>query len=181
MSIDQRLLDLGLQLPQPLKVPGGARYPFSWVRVRGDHAYISGHLPLAPDGSLAEPRGKLGLELTVEQGTAAARLVGLAMLASLQRELGTLDRVTAWLRVLGMVNVAPGFAAIPTVVNGFSNLIVEVFGPDRGGHSRSAVGMANLPFDVAVEVEAEVELGPDTRTRPMAARGSPSPAAPGRR
>lgn len=172
MSIDERVRELGLALPAPFK--STVRYPFSWVRVRGHQAWISGHLPLAPDGSLAEPRGKLGLELTTEQGAAAARLVGLAMLASLQRELGSLDRVTAWLRVFGMVNVAPGFAAIPAVINGFSNLIVEVFGADRGGHARSAVGMANLPFDVAVEVEAQVELGPDAKTRPMAARPSSS-------
>ena len=80
------------------------------------------------------------------------------MLGSLQRELGELERVTAWLRVLGMVNVAPGFTAISGVVNGFSELLIEVFGPERGGHSRSAVGMAELPFGVPVEVEAEVEL-----------------------
>jgi enamine deaminase RidA (YjgF/YER057c/UK114 family) len=158
MPIDQRLRELGLTLPEPFKTPAGVRYPFSWIRVRRNRAYVSGHLPLAPDGSLAEPRGKVGAELTLEQGATAARLVGLSMLSSLQRELGSLDRITAWLRVFGMVNVAPGFAQIPEVVNGFSNLIVEVFGTERGNHSRSAVGVANLPFDVAVEVEAEVEV-----------------------
>ena len=158
MSIDERARQLGLILPEAFKSPSGAVYPFSWVRVRGSRAYVSGHLPLNPDGSLAEPKGKVGGELSVEQGAQAARLVGLAMLGSLKRELGSLDRVVAWLRVFGMVNVKPGFTQIPAVVNGFSQLIVELYGPDRGGHSRSAVGMAELPFGLPVEVEAEVEI-----------------------
>src|SRR5438046_9830269 len=102
MSIDERARQLGLILPEAFKSPTGAAYPFSWVRVRGNRAYLSGHLPLNPDGTLAEPRGKLGDGLTIEQGAEAARLVGLAMLGSLKRELGELERVTAWLRVRGM-------------------------------------------------------------------------------
>jgi enamine deaminase RidA (YjgF/YER057c/UK114 family) len=160
MSIESRLNDLGLVLPQPFRSPSGRPYPFAWVRVRGNRAYISGHLPLSADGSLAEPLGKVGAELTAEQGAAAARQVGLAMLGNLQRELGSLDRIRAWLRVLGMVNAAPGFSQVPVVVNGFSELILEVFGPEIGLHSRSAVGMAELPFNVPVEIEAEVEIEP---------------------
>jgi len=160
MSIEARLRELGLVLPEPFRGPAGARYPFSWVRVRGDRAYVSGHLPLNPDGTLANPLGKVGQEVSLEQGAQAARLAALSMLGSLQRELGDLDRVTAWLRVLGMVNVAPGFNQISGVVNGFSELIVQVFGPERGTHSRSAVGMAELPFSVPVEIEAEVEIRP---------------------
>lgn len=160
MSIESRLNDLGLVLPQPFRSPSGRPYPFAWVRVRGNRAYISGHLPLSADGSLAEPLGKVGAELTAEQGAAAARQVGLAMLGNLQRELGNLDRIRAWLRVLGMVNAAPGFSQVPVVVNGFSELILEVFGPEIGLHSRSAVGMAELPFNVPVEIEAEVEIEP---------------------
>jgi YjgF/chorismate_mutase-like, putative endoribonuclease len=99
---------------------------------------------------------QVGEALSIEQGAAAARLVGLAMLGSLQRELGNLERISAWLRVFGMVNVAPGTTQVAAVVNGF--LIVEVFGKERGGYSRSAVGMAELPFGVAVEIEAEVEI-----------------------
>jgi enamine deaminase RidA (YjgF/YER057c/UK114 family) len=158
MSIDERVQELGLVLPQPFRSPTGATYPFSWVRVRGNRAYVSGHLPLQPDGALAEPRGKVGETLSIEQGAAAARLVCLAMLGSLQRELGELERITAWLRVLGMVNVSPGATKLSGVINGFSELILEVFGPERGAHSRSAVGMAELPFGVAVEIEAEVEI-----------------------
>lgn len=158
MTIDERVQELGLVLPEAFRSPSGAPYPFSWVRVRGNRAYVSGHLPLQPDGTLAEPRGKVGEALTVEQGAAAARIVGLSMLGSLQRELGSLERISAWLRVFGMVNVTPGTTNLALVVNGFSELIIEVFGKERGGHARSAVGMAELPFGVPVEVEAEVEI-----------------------
>lgn len=158
MTTDDRLKELNLVLPEAFKSPTGAAYPFTWVRTRGNRAYISGHLPLSPDGTLAEPLGKVGAELTLEQGAAAARLVALAMIGSLKRELGDLDRVVAWLRVLGMVNAAPGFKQLAGVVNGFSETILQVFGPERGLHSRSAVGMAELPFGVPVEVEAEVEI-----------------------
>src|SRR5215204_1238223 len=109
MSIDNRIIELGLVIPKPFVSPTGRPYPFSWVRVRGNRAYVSGHLPLAPDGSLAEPRGKVGAEVTPEQAHEAARLAALAAISSLGRALGDLDRVTAWLRVFGMVNVAPGF------------------------------------------------------------------------
>lgn len=158
MTIDERVRELGLVLSEPFRSPTGAPYPFSWVRIRGNRAYISGHLPLQPDGTLAEPRGKVGATLSIEEGAAAARLVGLSMLGNLQRELGELERITAWLRVLGMVNVSPGMTQIAAVINGFSELIVEVFGRERGAHSRSAVGMAELPFGVAVEIEAEIEI-----------------------
>lgn len=160
MSAEARVEELGLVLAEPFRSPTGRPYPFAWVRVRGNRAYVSGHLPLSPDGSLAQPLGKVGAELSVEQGAEAARLAALAMLGSLRRELGSLDRVTAWLRVLGMVNTAPGFTQIAPVVNGFSELVREVFGPEVGLHSRSAVGMAELPFGVPVEIEAEIEIEP---------------------
>jgi enamine deaminase RidA (YjgF/YER057c/UK114 family) len=121
---------------------------------------VSGHLPLNPDGTLAQPLGKVGGEVSPEQGAEAARKVALAMLGSLRRELGDLERVVAWRRVLGMVNAAPGFTRLPAVINGFSELILELYGPERGAHARSAVGMAELPFGVPVEIEAEVEVEP---------------------
>src|SRR4051812_10818437 len=99
MTIEARLRDLDITLPEPFRGPAGARYPFSWVRVQGDRAYVSGHLPLHPDGTLAAI-GKVGASLSLEEGANAARLAGLAMLGSLQRELGGLDRISAWLRVL---------------------------------------------------------------------------------
>jgi enamine deaminase RidA (YjgF/YER057c/UK114 family) len=156
--IEQRLASLGLSLPPPLQVPAGIALPFPWVRVFGKRAFVSGHGPLAPDGSLARPLGKIGTDLTEEQGYAAARLTGLAILASLKLALGDLDRIEAWLRVFGMVNAGPGFHRFPAVINGFSHLLLDVFGPDGGAHARSAVGMAGLPFDIPVEIEAELAI-----------------------
>lgn len=158
MQIEARLEDLGLVLPQQLEAPPGLHLPFSWVRVRGDRAYVSGHAAMNPDGSLAGPFGQVGAEISVEQGYEAARLTALAVLGSLKRALGDLDRVSAWLKVFGMVNSAPGFAQQPNVINGFSELILEVYGPEAGDHARSAVGVAGLPLGLAVEIEAEVEI-----------------------
>ena len=160
MKIEARLTELGLALPPALVVPPGVRLPFEFVRVAGNRAFVSGHAPQDAEGNVARPRGKVGADVTIEQGNAAARLTALAVLASLKRALGDLDRVTAWLRVFGMVNSAPGFNQQPTVINGFSDLILELYGPERGAHARSAVGMAELPFDIPVEVEAEVEIVP---------------------
>ncbi|HEX4596325.1 MAG TPA: RidA family protein [Burkholderiaceae bacterium] len=157
-QIESRLSDLGLVLPAPLLLPPGVTLPFPWVRVHGNRAFISGHGPQNADGSLATPLGKVGAEVSLEQAQVAARQVGLSILASLKRELGDLDRVTAWLKVLGMVNSAPGFNRQPNVINGFTDLIVTLYGPERGRHARSAVGMAQLPFDIPVEIEAEVEI-----------------------
>lgn len=156
--IEERLSALGLVLPAPLKLPLGVVLPFEMVRVVGNRAMISGHGPQNADGSLATPLGKVGRELTVEQGYDAARLAALSVLGSLQRTLGDLDRITAWTRVFGMVNSAPGFNRQPGVVNGFSDLILDLYGAEVGGHARSAVGMAELPFDIPVEIEAEVEF-----------------------
>lgn len=156
--IERRLADLGLRLPDPIRLPPGVVLPFPWVRVHGGRAFVSGHGPLQDDGSLAGPLGKVGADVTAEEAYEAARRTGLAVLASLRRELGTLDRVTAWLRVFGMVNTAPGFTGTPAVVNGFSDLILELWGPEAGSHARSAVGLAELPFGIPVEIEAEVAV-----------------------
>jgi enamine deaminase RidA (YjgF/YER057c/UK114 family) len=158
MYIERRIAELGLVLPKPLTPPPGVELPFPFVRIRGTRAFVSGHGPLNPDGSLAGPFGKVGAEVTQEQAYTAAELTGLAMLSSLRAVLGDLDRVTLWLRVFGMVNTAPGFTATPAVINGFSELILRLWGPENGAHARSAVGMAALPFDLPVEIEAEVEI-----------------------
>lgn len=139
-------------------MPEGVVLPFDFVNVRGDRALVSGHGPQLLDGSVAPPFGQVGAEVSLEEGVEAARLTALSMLGSLQRALGSLDRVKGWLRVFGMVNSAPGFVSQPTVINGFSDLIIEVFGPEVGRHSRSAVGMAALPFGIPVEIEAEVAI-----------------------
>lgn len=157
-TVEDRLAHLGYVLPQPLKLPPGATLPFPWVRIVGNRAIISGHGPTTADGELAQPLGKVGAEVTEEQGYVAARLTGLAILGSLQRELGGLERIACWSRVFGMVNSAPGFHRQPAVINGFTDLIVSVFGQERGAHARSAVGLAELPFRIPVEIEAEVEL-----------------------
>ncbi|APW44954.1 RidA family protein [Rhodoferax saidenbachensis] len=157
-KIEERLAALGLVLPAPIKPPPGVVLPFRVVRVIGSRAYISGHSPQNTDGSIAAPLGKLGRDLTVAQGYTAARLTALSILGSLQRTLGDLDRITNWVRVFGMVNSGPGFNQQPSVINGFSDLILELWGSEAGAHSRSAVGMAELPFDIPVEIEGEVEI-----------------------
>jgi hypothetical protein len=145
-------------LPPPPRAPTGVTLPFQFVHIVAQRALISGHGPQTPDGSLAQPLGKLGAELTLEQGYVAARLTALSILGSLKRAIGDLDRIAAWTRVFGMVNSAPGFHQQPNVINGFSDLVLEVFGPAVGAHSRSAVGMAELPFNIPVEIEGEVAL-----------------------
>jgi enamine deaminase RidA (YjgF/YER057c/UK114 family) len=161
MRIENRLAELGLALPEPLKTPAGLELPFPWVRLwpgPPGRAFVSGHGPQRPDGSLTEVLGKVGAQVSEEQAYAAARDTALAVLASLRRALGDLDRVTGWLRVFGMVNTAPGFTRTPAVINGFSDLIIDLWGPDAGPHARSAIGVAALPFGIPVEIEAEVAV-----------------------
>jgi enamine deaminase RidA (YjgF/YER057c/UK114 family) len=156
--IRDRLRELDLVLPEVFSAPPGLDLPFDLVRVSGGHGYISGHGPIS--GTEVLMHGKVGADLTPEQGYEAARLTALSILASLERELGDLDRVTRWVKVLGLVNCAPGFNATPGVVNGFSDLVLELWG-DAGRHARSAIGAAELPFDIPVEVEAIVEVAGD--------------------
>jgi enamine deaminase RidA (YjgF/YER057c/UK114 family) len=158
MQIEKRLEELGLVLPEPTKMPPGVEIPFSWVRLHEDRAYVSGHGPLNADGSLAGPFGRVGAEVTAEQGYAAAQLATLAMLSSLKRSLADLDRIAAWLVVSGMVNVAACFTQTTNVINGCSDLLLQVFGPDVGSHARTAIGMAQLPLNVPVIIAAEVAL-----------------------
>ena len=155
---EQCLASLGYALPEPLKLPPGIALPFPWVRVVGTRAIISGHGPTDAHGNLAQPLGKVGAEVSESEAYAAARLTGLAILGSLKRELGSLERIARWVRIFGMVNSAPGFNRQPAVINGCSDLILDVFGRERGAHARSAVGLAELPFRIPVEIEGEVEL-----------------------
>jgi enamine deaminase RidA (YjgF/YER057c/UK114 family) len=167
-KIDDRLEGLGLTLPKPFAPPPGVEFKFDLVRVHDGLAYVSGHLPM--DGERVLMQGKVDADVTVEEAYEAARLTGLSILASLRQELGDLDRVRGWVKALGLVNCSPGFSKTPAVVNGFSELILELWG-DAGHHSRSAIGAAELPFDVPVEVEAIVELmpPPSSASRPGAA------------
>ncbi len=158
MKIEAKLAERGLILPAPLQTGVNVRLPFAQARVSGDRAFISGHAPLNPDGTIAQPLGKVGREVSLEEAYLAAQRTALALLASLQRELGALDRLSAWLRVFGMVQTAPGFQQTPAVINGCSDLLLDLFGPEVGVHARSAVGMAELPFNIPVEIEAEVTI-----------------------
>lgn len=152
MSPQARLLELQLELPAAPK-PVAVYKPLVVV---GNIAYVSGHGPVRTDGSLIT--GVVGRDLDLADGQAAARHVGLAMLANLRGQLGSLDRVKRIVKTLGMVNSAPDFYDHPKVINGFSELMAEVFGPDDGVGARSAVGMGPLPGNIAVEVEAIFEL-----------------------
>jgi enamine deaminase RidA (YjgF/YER057c/UK114 family) len=156
--IETRLEDIGLKLPKPLKIPSNIQTPFAWVRVRGNKAYISGHGPQNPDGSVAGPFGKLGEEVSLEEGYEAAKLAGLSILGSLKRQLGNLDSVNAWLYVRGMVNAAATFTQTTNVVNGFSDLILSLYGSEIGKHARSAIGVQTLPLGLPVIIEATVEI-----------------------
>jgi enamine deaminase RidA (YjgF/YER057c/UK114 family) len=151
MSIEQRVSDLGLELPEP-PGPGGTYSP---VLVMGNTAYVSGHGPVQMDGTMI--KGRVGDDLSEEQGIEAARAVGLTMLATIRAQLGSLDRVKRIVKVLGMVNSTADFENHPKVINGFSDLMVEIWG-ENGRAARSAVGMGSLPGNIAVEVEAILEL-----------------------
>ena len=151
MTIEAKLKEMGLELPaaaQPV-----ANY-VSAVRT-GRLVFLSGHGPIRNDGSLIT--GKVGADLTTEEGYQAARQVALVLLASLKDEIGDLDKVVRVVKLLGMVNCPADFTDQPKVINGASDLLVELYG-DRGRHARSAVGMAALPMNIAVEIEMIVEV-----------------------
>lgn len=152
MSAETHLLELKLELPTA-PVPVAVYKPLVMV---GNLAYVSGHGPLRTDGTLIT--GRVGAELTLEEGKAAARQVGLAILATLRKHLGSLDHVKRVIKLLGMVNSAPDFYEHPKVINGCSELFAEIWGPDHGVGARSAVGMGPLPGNIAVEIEAIFEI-----------------------
>lgn len=154
MTNDENLIHLGYELP-PAPKPAGVYKP---VVVVGEIAYVSGHGPLKSDGTLIT--GRVGGDLDKDAGYAAARQTGLAILASLREQLGSLNRVRRVLKLLGMVNSSPDFTQHPAVINGCSELFAQVFGSDAGVGARSAVGMAALPGNIAVEIEGIFEVDP---------------------
>ena len=160
MQIEAKLEARGLVLPPPPQAPPGITFSFAWTRVRGNRVYIAGHSAQAPNGTYAGPFGTVPSEVSLDEAQAAARGAALSILASLKRALGDLDRVTAWLMVNGMVNAEPGYRETGNVLNGFSELILELYGPEVGQHARTGVGMAALPLNNAVVVAAEVEIAP---------------------
>lgn len=148
--IAERLTELGVVLPEAFPPAGN----YLACVVDGDLVYVGGHGPIDGDRIV---RGKVGGDLSLDEGRQAARLTALSILATLQKELGDLDRVGRIVKVFGMVNVAPGFNQTPAVIDGCSDLLVDVFG-EAGRHTRSAVGLAELPFDIAVEIELTARL-----------------------
>jgi enamine deaminase RidA (YjgF/YER057c/UK114 family) len=148
--IDQRLQELGITLP-PVFPPAGN---YLGCVVDNGIVHVGGHGPIIGESII---RGKVGADLSLEEGRQAARVTALSILATLRAELGDLDRIARIVKVFGMVNVAPGFNRTPAVIDGCSDLLVEVFG-EAGRHTRSAVGLAELPFDIAVEIELTARL-----------------------
>ena len=158
MRIEAKLAEMGLVLPAEMQAPPGFRISWRQVRVIGNRAILAGHGPRLADGSFAGPAGKVGSDLTLEQGRAAAQAAGLAILGDLKREIGDLDRVVSWIRVFGMVNAAPGFVALAAVIDGFTDLMVEVFGEEAALCPRAVAGMAELALNSPIIVEGEVEI-----------------------
>mgnify|MGYP001812011930 FL=1 len=156
-SVVEKLESLGMALPAPLQLPPHIVAKFPFVRVIGNRALVSGHGPINADGSLATHLfGKVGQDLDLEQANEAAHLTGLAILSSLKDELGSLQRITAWGRIMGMVNCTPDFVQQTPVIDAMSDLINQVFPAEVAAHSRAAVGMVSLPMGMSVEIEAEV-------------------------
>ena len=152
MQVEQRIAQLGLEVPAPPPPVGN----YVAGVVTGNLLFMSGCGPRRSDG--AYPKGKVGAELSIDEGYATARLVGLNMLANIRSVLGSLDRIERVVKTLGMVNCTPDFTEMPKVVNGFSDLFVEVLGEERGRGARSAVGMTALPSQIPVEVEMVLEI-----------------------
>ena len=152
MSAESKIIELNLELP-PAPKPGGVYQP---VLVQGNLAYVSGHGPVQSDETMIT--GRVGESMDTAEAKLAARQTGLAILASLRARFGSLDRVRRLLKSFGMVNASADFAEHPQVINGYSELMAEVFGPENGVGSRSAVGMGSLPGNIAVEIEAVFEI-----------------------
>ena len=157
-QVGRRLQELGLELPAETKLPPGVEIPFRWIRSRGSRAFVSGHGALTLDGAPSGPFGKVPNEVSLEEAQESARRTALAMLATLRRELGDLDRVTSWLVVSGFVNAEPGYPQTTAVVNPFSELILAVYGSEVGAHARTAIGVTALPLNLPVVISAEVEI-----------------------
>ena len=158
MRIEAKLKMLGLELPGEMLTPPGFEAKWAQVRIIGTRAIIAGHGPRSIDGSFALLAGKVGRELTLEQGRLAAASAGLAMLGDLKRTIGDLDRVVTWVRVQGLVNAAPGFTALPQVIDGFTDVMIQLFGHEVAICPRTVLGAAELALNAPVIIEGEVEV-----------------------
>ena len=155
MSAEARLVELGLDLPPAPSLPSHVRIPFEWARVVGDRVLLSGHGALDMNGVVRPPFGRVPGEVSLEEAQASAHSVGLALLGSLRRAIGDLNRVQAWAVVNGFVNADVGYDRTTAVLNPLSDLLLDVFG-DRGRHARTAIGVSALPLNLPVIVSAEV-------------------------
>lgn len=164
MTVEERLDAMGLSLPAPMRFPPSLRISWRQVRVVGSRAVIAGHGPRAADGTPFGKPGKVGRDLSVEEGYEAAKVTGLAILGDLKRELGDLDRVLSWTRVFGMVNSAPGFLGQAAVIDGFTDLMIALFGDEAAICPRAVMGAAELAMNAPVIIEGEVEIA--TRRKP---------------
>jgi len=156
---EARLAELGLVLPPAPNLPTHVHIPFEWARVVGDRVLLSGHGAVDGNGVACAPFGRVPSEVPLEEAQASARAVGLALLGSLRRAIGDLDRVHAWVVVNGFVNADAGYDRTTVVLNPISDLLLDVFG-DRGRHARTAIGVAALPMNLPVVVSAEVLITP---------------------
>jgi hypothetical protein len=163
MTIENKLAELGLELPAAMRFPPNLRISWRQVRVVGSRAVIAGHGPRAADGSPFGRPGKVGRDLTAEEAYEAAKATGLAILADLKREIGALDRVVSWTRVFGIVNSAPGFIGQAAVIDGFTDLMIALYGEDAAICPRAVMGAAELAMNSPVIIEAEVEIAPAGR------------------
>jgi enamine deaminase RidA (YjgF/YER057c/UK114 family) len=158
MTIDERLRHLGITLPGVPRLPSSMVTTFSWVRIVGNRVLVSGHGSQNLDGSPAEPFGRVPDHVSLEQAQESARMAALSVMASVRAAVGDLDRIAAWVTVSGFVQTEPGYARTTAVMNGFSEVVVDVFGPVIGDHARTAIGVAALPFNLPVIVAAELLL-----------------------
>jgi YjgF/chorismate_mutase-like, putative endoribonuclease/SnoaL-like domain len=156
--VESRLAEGSLILPKPWKLPAGIVTSASFTRQQGQRLIVSGHVPLDDEGLVCGPYGKVGAEVSLAEATTAAQRCTLAILSSVQAAIGSLDRIEAWTMIRGYVNCAPDFNEFPKVLNGCSDILRAAFGPDVGAHARVAVGIAGLPFNSPVEIEAELIL-----------------------
>jgi enamine deaminase RidA (YjgF/YER057c/UK114 family) len=159
MTFEQRIADLGLQLPSEPLLPPGVRIPFDWIRLLGDRCVLSGHGALTPDGAPAGPFGRVPSEVSLEDAQQSARLTVLAMFGALRLTLGSLDRVRDWVSLNGFVNADPSYPQTTAVLNPASDLLLEVFG-EHGRHARTAIGVVALPLNLPVIMSAEVLITP---------------------
>lgn len=165
MILADRLGSLGLQLPAAPLMPPSVVTTFSWIRVVGHRVLISGHGPLSADGSPAGPFGRVPDQVSVEEAQESARLAAASVLADVERAVGDLEQVAAWLSVSGYVQAQPGYPGTTAVINAFSEVVHAVFGPAIGDHARTAVGVAALPLNLPLVVSGELLL-----TSPLPAR-----------